>query len=70
MSEDLKVEPYYMAKAKDLTNILFDKGFISQDTNRESIEKLEGYIGFLFQTYCQISVQSALLLRRVKGETK
>ena len=63
MSE-IKVEPYYQRQAKDLTNLLFDKGFLADDLTRESIDWLEDYIGFVFQSRCEMAAKAAVLSRK------
>ena len=61
MSKDIKVEPYYKKQANDLTNLLFDKGFLQPMLTRESIDWLEDYIGFILQSQCQMSAKAAIL---------
>lgn len=61
------VEPYYKREAKDLTDLLFDKRFLADDLSRESIDWLEDYIGFLFQSKCEMATKSALLLKSLRS---
>ena len=67
MSE-IKVEEYYKKQAKDLTNLLFDKDFLNKELTRESIDWLEDYIGFIFQSQCQTAVKAAVLLAKLKNK--
>jgi len=63
---EIIVEPYYKRQANDLTNLLFDKGFLSDDLSRESIDWLEDYIGYVMQSQCQMAAKSAILLKRLR----
>ena len=69
MAEEIKVEKFYLRHAKDLTNLLFDRGFLSNDLSRESIDWLEDYLGFILQSHCQMAAKSALL-KKVREVTK
>lgn len=66
MSE-IVIEEFYKRRAKDLTNLLFDKGFLANDLTRESIDWLEDYLGFLMQSQCQVAEKGALLLKSIRG---
>ena len=66
MSEII-VEEYYKRRAKDLTNMLFDKGFLNSELTRESIDWLEDYIGFLFQSRSELAAKSAILIAKLKS---
>jgi len=63
---EIIVEPYYKRQANDLTNLLFDKGFLSDDLSRESIDWLEDYIGYVMQSQCQMAAKSTILLKRLR----
>ena len=64
---ELEVEKYYKRLAKDMTDMLFDKDFLNKEITRKSIDKLENYIGFMFQSTCQSAVQAAELLASLKN---
>ena len=66
MAEEKKVEPYYKARAKETVDMLYDKGFLSDDLARESIDWLENYIGFLFQALCETSVRASQLIKKAR----
>ena len=66
--ETVPVEEFYKRKAKDLTNLLFNKGFLSEDLSREAIDWLEDYLGFVFQSECQMSARTALLIKEFKDK--
>ena len=63
---DIEVDEFYKREAKREVDFLFDKGFLHDDLSRESIDKLEEYLGFLFQTHCEIAVKAALLSKKVR----
>ena len=62
------VDPHYQREAKDLTNLLFDKGFLNEALTRESIDWLEDYLGFVIQTKCELSAKTALLTKKAKTQ--
>ena len=59
-----EVNKHYKHQAKDLTNLLFDKGFLADDLTRESIDWLEDYLGFVIQSQCQMAAKAELLLKK------
>ena len=63
---EIEVEKYYKRQAKDLTDMMHDKGFLDQDLTRESVNWLEDYIGFILQTQCQSAAKVATLIARKK----
>jgi len=63
---DVEVNEFYKREAKREVDFLFDKGFLSDDLSRESIDWLEDYLGFLFQSKCDIAVKAALLSKKVR----
>jgi len=64
---EINVEEYYKRQAKDLTNLLFDKGFLNNELTRESIDWLEDYIGFIIQSQCQTAAKVAVLIAKLKN---
>lgn len=65
---EIIIEEYYKRQAKDLTNLLFDRGFLADDLTRESIGWLEDYLGFVLQSQCNMAVKGALLLKKVREQ--
>ena len=59
-----KVELYYKRKARDLVDLLVDKGFVREDVTREETRILDDYIGFLFQAEAQSAKRIAELMRK------
>jgi len=66
MGEEKEVEPYYKARAKETVDMLYDKGFLSDDLARESIDWLENYVGFLFQALCETSIRASELKKKAR----
>jgi hypothetical protein len=62
MSE-IQVEAYYKREAKELTDMLFDKGFLADDLSRRSIDWLEDYLGFVLQVKCESAARAAELTK-------
>lgn len=67
MSE-IKVEEFYKRQAKDLTSILFDKGFLNENLAKEAVDWLEDYIGFVFQSHCQSAAKAATLTAKFRNK--
>ena len=65
-NEEIKVEPYYQRHAKDLVDLLFDKGYINPDVSRDGMKELEDFIGYLFQSQSQSSARCAVLSAKLK----
>lgn len=63
---EIVVEDYYKRQAKDLTNLLFDKRFLSDDLSKEAIDWLEDYIGFILQSQCQSAAKAAVLTKKIR----
>jgi len=66
--EEIKVDKFYKRQAKDLTNMLFNKGFLNDKLTRESIDWLEDFLGFGLQSQCQMAAKAALLTASLKGK--
>lgn len=62
-----ETDEYYMARAKDLTNLLFNKGFLNDKLTRESIDWLEDFLGFTLQSHCDMAAKCAVLTAKTKG---
>jgi len=68
MSDKPEVSEYYKRQAKDLTNLLFDKRFLNDELSRESIDWLEDYIGFLFESQSNMSAKCAVLTASLRNK--
>jgi len=60
------IEEFYKRQAKDLTDMLFDKGFLADNLTRKSIDWLEDYLGFFIQSQCEMSAKAATLSIKVR----
>ncbi len=65
---DIKVDKYYKHQAKELTDMLFDKGFLNDSLARESINWLEDFIGFTLQSRCEMAVKGAMLIASLRAK--
>ena len=63
-----KIEPYYQNRAKEFVDMLFDKGYFREDVSRNGMDDVEEFLAYLFKSYCESSVKTALLTKRIKGE--
>lgn len=78
MSELPEVNEYYKRHARDLTDMLFDKGFLDDSLARRAIDWLEDYLGYILQSQCEMAVRGDRLsksirhleIRQVKAETE
>jgi hypothetical protein len=61
------IDSYYKARAKDLTDFLFNEGFLHDDLSRQSIDALEHYLAFILQSHCELAVQAAMLVKKVRA---
>ena len=63
---DIKVEEFYKIESKELIDLLFDRNFLNPKMTRESISWLQEYVGFLFQSKCQLAAKTAILVAKMK----
>ena len=67
MKDETTIEPYYQRQARDLIDLLSDKGFLNPELSREGERWLEDYLGYLAQSSAQMSAKTALLTARLKS---
>ncbi len=67
MSKDDKADPYYLARGKEVVDMLYDKGYLDNQLNRESMTDLDEFIGFLMQMYAESAVKVDRLTRKIKA---
>lgn len=65
---DAKVDKYYKREAKELITLLFDKRFLNDDLSRDAVDWLEDYMGFLFQSKCEMSAKTAVLTASMRDK--
>ena len=63
---DIEVSAEYKKEAKELVNLLFDKRFLNDDLNKESIDWLEDFIGFLFESRVKSAIKCHDLIARMR----
>lgn len=57
---------YYLARAKELVNAMYDKRLLSDDLSRECIDGLEAFLGSIIENLCD----SAVLVDRLSRKTR
>ena len=62
-----KVEGFYQIKAKEIVDVLFDKGYFREDVSRDGMNNIEDFLAWILQTQCKMSVKCALLTKKIKG---
>lgn len=62
-----KVDGYYQRQAKDVVNMMYDKGFIAEDVSRESMQSLEDLLGYLIQTQAETAVRCAEVAKKARN---
>lgn len=62
----IEIDPYHRRRAQELTDFLYDKGFLADDLTRESMRWLEDYLAFIIQSQCEMSVKGALLTKQIR----
>jgi hypothetical protein len=70
MSEQKEVQPFYRQRAKEVTDMLFDKRFLNDDLDRETTNRLEDFLGWLFQSQCEFAVRSAELAAKFRDSMR
>ncbi len=64
--DELIIQECYKKEAKNLTNMLFDKGFLDNNLTRESIDWLEDYLSFIIQMKCEQAVKADRLVKSIR----
>jgi len=60
-----KVDPYYKRISRDFIDTLFDKGYFSEKIKREEMRQLDDYLGFLFESRCDMAIRTDRILRKI-----
>jgi len=66
MTEETIVDGYYKREARELIDLLHDKGFLNPELSREAERWLEDYIGYLFQARAESTKKITLLTASLK----
>lgn len=65
MTEE-KIEGFYQIRAKEMIDMLFDKGFFREDISRDGMNTIEDFLAWSFQSQCKSAVTCAQLVKKVK----
>ncbi len=63
-----EVDPYYMARGKEVVDMLYDKKYLDNEIARDSMAELDEFIGFVFQMYADSAVKADRLTRKMRGK--
>lgn len=70
MSDKKPIAPFYAHRAKEVVDMLFDKRFLNDDLDRETVSKLQDFIGFMFESMCESAVRSAELSAKFRDSIR
>jgi hypothetical protein len=65
-NEEPRIEPYYQAQAKQLTDSLFDLGLLSESMSRDGVDNVEGLVALYFQQIATSAAKTAGFTKRYK----
>ena len=63
---DIEVNAKYKKEAEQLINLLFDKRFLNDDLSKESIDWLEDFIGYLFESRISLAIKCHDLIAKTR----
>jgi hypothetical protein len=63
---DEKIEPFYQIRAKEIVDMLFDKGYFKEDVSRDGMNDVESFLAWSFQVQCESAKRIALLIKQTK----
>ena len=63
---DEKVEPFYQIRAKEIIDMLFDKGYFREDVSRNGMDEVENFLAWTLKVQCDMAVRCALLVKGMK----
>ena len=65
-----KVSEHYKKRAHELTSFLHDRGFLNPKLTLASIEWLDDYLGFLFESSDEIATKAATMLAKFRKDSE
>lgn len=68
MNNENEVEKFYMIRATEFIDNLYDKGYFNKEVKREDMRKIDELLGFLFQANVNSALKANELLRQVNKE--
>jgi len=63
---DEKIDGYYQMRAKEIVDMLFDKGYFREDVSRDDMNDVENFLAWSFQMQCEFAKKIALLIKKTK----
>lgn len=63
-----EIDKYYQIRAKEITDMLFDKGFFREDVSREGMNSVEDFLAWYLDSLCKTAVKVALLSKKIKDK--
>lgn len=64
------IEPFYAHRAKEVTDMLFDKRFLNDDLDRDTVVRLQEFIGWLMQSMCESAERTAELSAKFRDSVR
>lgn len=61
-----KIEGFYQVRAKEIVDMLFDKGYFREDVSRDGMKDVEDFIAWDLQFQCEQAKKMARLIKRIK----
>lgn len=66
MTKD-EVEPYYLRRAVDLIDCMFDQGYFSKDLKRKDMRALDDLFAYYIQSEVKSAIRAKEFLRKING---
>lgn len=66
MPEPREIEPYYRHQGKQLVDVFFDKGLLSDTLSRDGMDAIEGMLAFYLQSASDTAARVATLTKKYK----
>jgi hypothetical protein len=64
----MKIEKFYRMRAREIVDMLHDKGFFEKGVTREAMRKLQDYIAYILKTTADGSVKMDRLNRNLESK--
>lgn len=61
-----EVEKKYKKDAREIIDLMYDKGFIDKDCSRESMRVLEEYLAYVLQSNVDSAIRSHDLIKKLR----
>lgn len=70
MSESKPINSFYAHRAKEVVDMLFDKRFLNDDLDRDTVNRLQDFLGYCFQSQAESAVKCAELAAKFRDSMK